>query len=143
MPLLTETLGTLTVASGATTSDTLGSQLSAGQLKTALGFLDALSLYCPQGLAEDVTVQLSPVDSPGATDWIDYTTIVLSAIDDLLDENGVALLNESDVPLFAESFGLGNVTAIEDESFKDLRVVLNEPAAATRTFKLLAKLLVH
>lgn len=140
MTLIQETLGSLTITVGQTTSNTLGSQLSAGQLKTALNFLDALSLYAPQGYAEDIIVQLSPVENPAETDWINYTTISLSVLEDLLDELAIPLMTELSVSIQSESTGSSKVTTFEVESFKDLRLVAQDATAATRTFKLLAKL---
>ena len=141
MPLLTEKLGSLTISSGGTTSAALSTVLSAGQLKTALGFLDALTLYSPQGLAEDITIQLSPVDSPTATDWIDYGLINTSLAEELLTEDLTVILTEDSDPLLTESLDEGGISLIDDYSFKDLRLVASSAVAANRTFILLAKLL--
>lgn len=143
MPLLSERLGVLTISSGGTTSTTLGSVLSAGQLKTALGFLDALSVYAPQGLAEDISIQLSPVESPASTDWIDYGSINTTLAEELLAEDGDTLLTEDSLDLLAESLDEGGIALIESYTFKDLRLVASSNVAADRSFTLLAKLLVH
>lgn len=142
MGLLTETLGTLTIASGQTTSNRLGSVLSDGQLKTALGFLDALSIYSPQGLAEDIEIQVSPVKNPTASDWVNYGLIDVGLAEDILTEASTDLQDESDVVLETESLGSGGVTTIEDQSFRDLRLVASSAVAADRDFVLLGKLLI-
>lgn len=142
MGLITEKLGTLTISSGATESNTLGSQLSAGQLKTALGFLDAISIYTPLGLAEDVEIQLSPVETPAASDWRNYGLIDTGLALDILCEDLTDLQDESSVVLETESTAQGGVTTIEDQSFRDMRLVASGAVAADRAFILLGKLLI-
>ncbi len=142
MGLITETLGTLTISSGATESNTLGSRLSGGQLKTALGFLDAVSIYTPQGLAEDVEIQLSPVETPSSTDWRNYGLIDTGLALDILTEALDDLQDESSVVLETESTAQGGVTTLEDLSFRDLRLVASGAVAADRAFILLGKLLI-
>lgn len=143
MPILTERLGQLTILSGATVSNTLGSQLSAGQLKTALGFLDALTIYNPQGLAEDTMIQLSPVETPASGDWVDYALIDTTLSDDILTEDSLVLMDENSAALQTESESQGGLTNFEDVSFRDLRLKAMTAVAADRVFTLLAKLLVH
>lgn len=142
MGLLTERLGTLTISSGTTESNTLGSQLSAGQLKTALGFLDAVSIYTPLGLAEDVEIQLSPVKAPTASDWRNYGLIDTGLALDILTEALDNLQDESSVSLETESSAQGGVTTLEDQSFRDIRLVASGAVAVDRAFILLGKLLV-
>lgn len=142
MGLITEKLGTLTISSSATESNTLGSQLTAGQLKTALGFLDAVSIYTPQGLAEDVEIQLSPVETPTASDWTNYGLIDTGLALDILTEALDDLQDESSVVLETESSGLGGVTTLEAQSFRDIRLVASTGVAAARSFRLLGKLLI-
>lgn len=142
MGLITEKLGTLTISSGNTASNTLGSQLSAGQLKTALGFLDAVSIYTPLGLAEDVEIQLSPVETPAASDWRNYGLIDTGLALDILTEALDDLQDESSVVLETESTAQGGVTTIEDQSFRDMRLVASGAVAADRAFILLGKLFI-
>ncbi len=142
MGLITEKLGTLTIASGAVTSNTLGSQLSAGQIKTALGFLDAVSIYTPLGLAEDVEIQLSPVETPAASDWRNYGLIDTGLALDILCEDLTDLQDESSVVLETESTAQGGVTTLEGQSFRDMRLVASGAVAADRAFVLLGKLLI-
>lgn len=142
MSILTETIAVLTIASGQTTSGTLGSVLSRGQLRTALGFLDNMTIFLPQGISEDIQVQISPVRNPTASDWVTYGSIGVIVSDELLTEVGDVILAENSDPLLTETDTWGGTSQLDDLSFKDLRLMSTKAVAADRVFKILGKLVV-
>lgn len=111
-----ETLGTLTIASGQTTSTKLSDILSAGQLKTALGALEQLSIRSPAALTGAVTVEVA-LEEPGTT------------FEPLNDPSG------SDITLAA-----GEVKVIPYVTFKDIQLVSSLAEGAARSFVLVGKL---
>jgi hypothetical protein len=140
MTLVTETLATLTIPSGQTLSPTLGSILSRGQLRTALSFLDNLTIISPQGIAEDIQVQISSVRNPATADWVVSGLIDVTAADEISDEANNPVTSELSDDMFTENSLWGGVAQLDDTSFKDLRLQSDVPVAANRIFKILAKL---
>lgn len=144
MSRLNETLATLTVAVGALESNTLASQLTPGQLRTALHFMDDMTIRAPRNLTESANIQVSPVRNPSASDWITTTTIELLPSGEILDEWGVVITDETAAlnPLITEGLGTGASVIASGEVFWDLRVVLSDPADAERQFKVGVSMLV-
>lgn len=142
MTLVTETLATLTIPSGQTLSPTLGSLLSRGQLRTALSFLDNLTIMAPSGLDEDTQVQISSVRNPAYTDWVDGLdlNVSIAPADQILDELTNAITDEASVNLYTQGLGSGGPTQLNDLSFKDLRLKSAVAVAADRNFAILAKM---
>ena len=144
MGQLNEQLGYLTVAAGATVSNSLSDILSSGQLRTALHFMDAMTIRAPQNLTETANIQVARKRNPSASDWITTTSIELLPGADILDEWGVVITDESAslLPLLTEGMGSGASAVSIGESFWDLRIVLSDPADAQRLFYCSISLLV-
>ncbi len=116
MTMTTESVGTLTIANGAATSNRLSDILSAGQMKVLAGALEQLSILGPAALTNAVAVEVS-TDCPG-TDF--------EPLEDY-QGNGIAI-------------PAATVTGIPYVAWKDLRLVAAANEGAQRDFKIVAKL---
>lgn len=136
MSQLNELLGVLTVAVGQTVSNSLSDLLTPGQLRTALHFMDAMTIRAPQNLTETANIQVARKRNPTAADWVTTTSIELLPGADILDEWGSVITDESAalLPLLTEGMGSGASAIASGESFWDLRIVLSDPADAQRQF---------
>lgn len=137
---MSEDFGTLTISSGGTASPALSSNMSAGRLKSALFALKALTVFAPRSLGEDVTVQISPVENPGATDWINASLINVGLEEQLLTEDGLQILDENGEVILAETLTAGGIATLVNVTMKDLRLLASAAVAANRVFRLMGKL---
>ena len=95
---------TLTISNGGTVSDALGFN--------DLRFLDQVTIYAPETLAETVTVEVAGLRVPAATDWKDFA--------------------EAGTPV---TLTAGEALTIPDVAFMGLRLVAGSAVAADRVFR--------
>ncbi|CAB4165077.1 hypothetical protein UFOVP1537_51 [uncultured Caudovirales phage] len=113
--LLTETVGTFTILSGATTSEKLSAILSKGQAKDLTGGMRNLTIFAPATLTGTVTVKIAPTEAA--------TTF------NTLTKDG------TDVTVAA-----GKTATVTTGAFKDLQLVSGSAEGADRVFTIVAQI---